>query len=470
MSEEIYYAEARELARRIRARELSPVEVLSAHLERIEAVNPRVNALVTMVNDAEDRAKAAESAVMRGDVLGPIHGVPFTIKDCVDTAGVRTTRGSKLFADHVPDADAPVVTRLKDAGGILMAKTNMPEFAMGGRGHTDNLVFGRTVNPWNFERTTSSSSGGEAAALAAGLSPLGIGSDVGGSIRLPAYYCGVVGLKATHGRIPLTGHWPETLLRFMHVGPMTRTVRDVALELSIIAGPDGADHYAQPVPVPDLLDLDAPLSEFRVGWNSGSDFGPVDPEVSEVIERAASVLAEVGCQVEEVSIPGLRERDTQGIYNTVFGPEAAMYLEPIVAGREDELTPNIQRRLGFASPTLREYLEARERCEGFRQDIASYFGQYHVLLCPGAPHAAFPHGVVEHTIAGETIDAEGTYRATVPWDLTGSPAISVPFGWSSEGLPIGVQLVGRHFDEATLLRVAAALEEIGGATTTHPAL
>lgn len=226
MHEEICYADASKLARRIRDHEISPVEVLNAHLERIEAVNPKINAIVTMVDDSAEKARAAEAAVMRGDELGPLHGVPFTIKDCVDTAGVRTTRGSRLFQDYIPDADAPVVTRLKEAGGVFMAKTNMPEFALWGE--TDNLVFGRTVNPWNPKRTAGGSSGGEAAAIVSGLSPMGIGSDVGGSIRGPAHYCGIVGLKATHGRIPLTGHWPETLLRALHVGPMARTVRDSA--------------------------------------------------------------------------------------------------------------------------------------------------------------------------------------------------------------------------------------------------
>ena len=467
MSEDIYYLEATDLARRIRTKELSPVEVLGTHLERLEAVNPKFNAVVTMVNDAQDRAKAAENMVMRGEALGPLHGVPFTMKDCFDVAGVRTTRGSKLFEHHLPKLDATVVARLKEAGGILMAKTNMPEFALAGF-ETDNLVFGLTVNPWNPARSPGGSSGGEAVAIATGMSPLGVGTDLGGSIIGPANFCGIVGLKPTHGRVPMTGGWPATLLRFMHAGPMARTVGDVALELSIIAGPDGADYYAPPVPVPDSWDLDTPLSEIRVGWNSGGDFGPVEPEVSQVIERAASVLAEAGCQVEEVTIPGLTEKDTQWIHQTIYTPESVLYLEPIVAGRERELTPEIQARLVTSPPSLREFLEAQEQCEALRQDVKNFFGQYHLLLCPSSLYPAFPHGVLEHTIAGESVMLENTYRTNVPWDLTGSPVVSVPFGWSADGLPIGVQLVGRHFDEARVLRVAAALEEMGGATGTHP--
>ena len=466
MGEDVCYADATLLARRIRARELSPVEVLNAHLDRIETVNPKINAIVTLVDDAVEQAKAAEKSVMRGEALGPLHGVPFTIKDCVDTAGVRTTRGSRLFQDRVPTADATVVARLKKAGGVLMAKTNLAEFAFWWE--TDNLVFGRTVNPWNFERTAGGSSGGEAAALVSGLSPLGVGSDLGGSIRAPAHHCGVVGLKATHGRVPLTGHWPEVLLRVMHVGPMARSVRDVALGLNIIAGSDSADPYAQPVPFPDHLNLDAPLSELRVGWNTGRAFGPVEREVSETVARAATALAEAGCQVEEVALPGLENRDTQVLSTTVYSAEAAFYLRPIVKGREAELSPNIQRRLALPTPSLDQYLEALKDWEELRRDTATYFSRFHLLLCPCVPVPAHPHDVTELTIAGEMVTARNALRATIPWDLTGSPAISVPFGRSSDGLPIGVQIVGRHFDEASVLRAAAALDEMRDATTEHP--
>jgi aspartyl-tRNA(Asn)/glutamyl-tRNA(Gln) amidotransferase subunit A len=256
MPEDIFYADATELAQRIRDRVLSPVEVVQAHLDRIEAVNPKLNALIAYPERVLEQAREAEAAIGRGENRGPLHGVPFTVKDCVDTQGVRTTRGSKLFEDRVPTADATVVKRLKDAGGIFIAKTNMPEFALWWE--TDNLVYGRTENPWKAGRTPGGSSGGEASAIASGMSPIGIGSDVGGSIREPANYCGIVGLKATHGRIPLTGHWPEALLRFMHVGPLARSVRDAALGLSLMAGPDGLDYYAMPVPIPDVSDLGAP--------------------------------------------------------------------------------------------------------------------------------------------------------------------------------------------------------------------
>lgn len=458
MSEDIYYADAAELAQRIRDKSLSPVEVVRAHLERIEAVNPKINAVVTMAPGAVERAQEAEAAAMRGESWGPLHGVPFTVKDCVDTEGVRTTRGSKLFSDHLPAADASVVKRLKDAGGIFIAKTNMPEFALWWE--TGNLVFGTTENPWMIGRTPGGSSGGEAAAIAAGLSPLGIGSDVGGSIREPANYCGIVGLKATHGRIPLTGHWPETLLRFMHVGPLARSVRDIALGLSIMAGADGVDHYALAVPPPVIPDLDTPLPKLRVAWCGEGPFAPVEQEVQQTVAGAAAALEEFGCTVEPVSLSAWDQWPGQSLSMTLFSAEGGHYLEPIIAGREHQLAPSMQRRLSLPAPTFREYLDAMAGYEALRQDLALLFTEYDLLLCPTGPVTARPHETYEMEIGGQTVDGRNALRATIPFDLTGSPAISVPFGWSSEGLPIGVQMVGRHFDEATLLHVGSALESL----------
>ena len=227
MTDDITRMDATRLAELIANRELSPVEVVQAHLDRIAAVNPKVNAIVTLADNALDTAEKAEAAVKSGAKLGPLHGVPFTVKDSLDTEGVLTQRGSPIFKGHVPDADATAVARVKAAGGILIAKTNLPEFAYSVE--TDNLLTGRTNNPWNLEYTPGGSSGGESAAIAAGMSPLGLGSDVSISARGPAANTGIVGLKATHGRVPATGHWPRVPRRFWHVGPMARSVRDVAL-------------------------------------------------------------------------------------------------------------------------------------------------------------------------------------------------------------------------------------------------
>ena len=470
MADSIFWASATELAERIRSKEISPVEVVQAHLDRIAAVNPAVNAVVAVMEDSLDRARAAEKAVVAGESLGPLHGVPFTIKDCVNTAGIRTSGGSLLFKDNVPTADAIVVERLRGAGGIMIAKTNLPEFALDAE--TSNRIFGRTVNPWNPDRVPGGSSGGEGAAIAAGMSPLGIGSDVGGSIRIPATFCGVVGLKATHGRIPLTGHWPETLLRYMHVGPMARTVDDIALSLSILAGPDGVDPYAVPVPHPGLVDLDKPLQGVRVGWSQEDGFAPVAKEVQNVVALAANGLAERGLDVEQVSLPWLNKHDYVKQHIAIFTAEVLSHAKPIVSGREADLTPSTEYFLsgGLPSPTIEEYMSAREDMEELMRDTLAFFQDYDVLVGPTSVMLPFEHDQSEHYIDGQKVAKYQVTKNTALWDYTGSPALSVPFGWSSDGLPIGVQVVGRHFDEETVLRVGAALQAAADDSGRRPPL
>src|SRR3954452_2587894 len=242
MSSDIVRSDATRLAEMIRAREISPVEVVRAHLDRIEAANPKINAIVTIAEGVLEAARAAEAAVLAGDEIGPLHGVPFTAKDSIDTAGVMTQRGSPIFRGRIPEADATSVARLKAAGAILLAKTNLPEFSYWIE--SDNLLTGRSNNPWALDRTPGGSSGGESAAIAAGLSPLGLGTDLAISVRGPAAQTGIVSLKATHGRVPMTGIWPRAPRRFWHVGPMARSIRDLALAYAQLAGPDGLDAYA----------------------------------------------------------------------------------------------------------------------------------------------------------------------------------------------------------------------------------
>jgi aspartyl-tRNA(Asn)/glutamyl-tRNA(Gln) amidotransferase subunit A len=464
--EEIAYLGAAELAARIRGRELSPVEIVRALRERAAELNPRLNAIVTPIPQAEERALAAEAAVLRGDHLRPLHGVPFTVKDSFDTAGVRTTRGSKLFADHVPERDAAVVARLAAAGGIPLAKTNLPEFALWWE--TDNLVFGRTRNPWDMERTAGGSSGGEAAAVAAGLSPLGVGSDLGGSIRLPAHYCGVVGLKPTHGRIPTTGHWPETLLRFMHVGFLARSARDIALALSLAAGPDGEDPYAVPVPAPAALDGQLPRG-LRVGVVT-ADFGAVDPVVLATVARAAGILEELGCAIDASTVPGLAGHDWNAATMVLYSGGGGPYFQRLVAGRHDELHPALQRRLSVRVESLADYVAAEEAVDELRLDMARFFLEHDVLLCPTVPVPAHGNDAEEVLIDGAVYPPRTAMRTTIPWDLSGSPALSVPLALSPEGLPIGVQLVGRHFDDALVLTVGLALEPASDLRNRRPPL
>jgi aspartyl-tRNA(Asn)/glutamyl-tRNA(Gln) amidotransferase subunit A len=465
---DLCYLDATELARRIRAREVSSVEVTRAHLERIAAVNPALNAIVTLLDRALDDARDADAALMRGEIRGPLHGVPITIKDCFDTAGVRTTRGSKLFADHTPRVDAAAVTRLKNAGAIVLGKTNMPEFALWWE--SDNLVFGRTRNPWNADRIAGGSTGGEAAALAAGLTALGLGSDVGGSIRQPAHCCGVTGLKPTHGRVPLTGHWPATLLRLMHVGPLARSVRDLALGLRVLAGPDGHDPYAVPVPLPLLPDAPPSLRGLRVGvtWDGGA--APVEPAVRATVERAASRLAELGCHVEPARIPALDDNDWNALTMTIYGAEGGAYLGPVIGTRASELHPALQRRLAFKVTSLEAYVAALAECDRLKHDMTRFFGQFDVLLGPCSPTAPHAHGLVDLTVEGKTVPARHALRATLPWDVTGSPALAMAFGWSLDRLPIAIQLIGRHYDEATVLAVGLALESASEVLAQRPQL
>src|SRR6201994_3181674 len=312
MTNIITQLDATRIAELIAQQELSPVEVVQAHLDRIAEVNPKVNAIVTMADGALDAAKRAEASVKSGARLGPLHGVPFTVKDGIDTAGVLTQRGSPIFKGHVPETDATAVARIKAAGGILIAKTNAPEFAYSVE--TDNLLTGRTNNPWNLDYTPGGSSGGESAAIAAGMSPLGVGSDLSISLRGPAAHTGIVGFKATHGRMPMTGHWPRVPRRFWHIGPMARSVRDVALAYSLMAGPDGADGFSISSPGLDTgggAKLTPPL---RVGWlASPGFFGPTDPEVVATVKAAADALGNAGHHVEQVRLPVLEETDANSI-------------------------------------------------------------------------------------------------------------------------------------------------------------
>ena len=467
MSEDIYYAPATELAAKIRDKVLSPVEVVQAHLDRIEQLNSTLNAIVFFADDPLERAKEAEAAVMRGDHLGPFHGVPYTLKDCIETTGMRMSLGSKIYNDYISQQDAEVYTRLKNAGGILLGKTNMPEFALWWE--TDNEVFGLTRNPWNLERTPGGSSGGEVAAIAAGLSPFGLGTDLGGSIRAPASLCGVVGIKPTLGRIPYTGIQPQTLHRAIHVGPIARTVADVALGMSILAGADDVDLYTPPVPVPDYAPLDVDLTQLKVGWSPTTGV-PVDPEVQRSVAEAAAAMGELGMNVEQVEIPALTEKNASAISTIIYTMEARRYSAPTIAGRESELTPMFRARFVDGNTfTIDDYLNAAQEWEDLRQAVKDYFSQYDIFLCPTVPMPAFPHGQNEFHIEGRTLAGRHTLRITLPWDLTGSPAVSVPFGFSSDGLPIGVQVVGRHFDELTLLQVARGLEA-SRPQTQHPPL
>jgi len=469
MKSEITRFDATALAALIRSRELSPVEVMQAHLDRIEATNPRVNAIVSLAEGALDAAKAAERAVMAGDDLAPLHGVPFTAKDSIDTAGVLTQRGSPIFKGRIPEADATSVARLKNAGAILLAKTNLPEFSYWIE--SDNLLSGRTNNPWNLERTPGGSSGGESAAIAAGMSPLGLGTDLAISIRGPAAQTGITSLKPTHGRIPMTGIWPRAPRRFWHVGPMARSVRDIALAYSLMVGPDGADAFATSTIAFDNGVGTTPSGPLRVGWLIEPGFGPIDPEVAATVRTAAEALHGKGVIVEEVRIPALERDFALDVFSRLHVMEMKPAFEEATAGRrDDELYLMAKTMLGLPDTSMKDFIEAEQAADRLRDGFAEYFQRYDALLTPVQPLPAQKHGVPEFVINGQTVDATYLMGSTVPLNVTGLPGLTLRFGTSHDGMPIGIQLVAKWQAESTLLYLASLLESVSPVRDLHPSL
>jgi len=469
MKSELFNQDATKLAALIRSREVSPVEVVQAHLDRIQEVNPKINAIVTVANDALKAAKAAEAAVLAGDELGPLHGVPFTAKDSVDTAGVATQRGSPIFKGRVPESDATAVARMKKAGGILLAKTNLPEFAFWIE--TDNLLSGRTLNPWNLDRTPGGSSGGESAAVAAGMSPIGLATDIAISIRGPAAMTGTVGLKATHGRIPMTGVFPPQPRRFWHIGPIARSVRDVALAYSVLAGPDGADGFST-----SPITLDAgigavPKRPIKVGWLVDPGLlAPVDPDVTTTVEAAVAALSDSGVIVEPVRIPVLEQIDALDLIWRLQVMETKPAFKKLTAGHEDMIFKHVQGIYDTPDTPVEDFVQAEQQIERMRDGFAQYFSQYDALLLPASPVAAHGHDAAELEINGQKVPSVHVMHTTAPFNVTGLPGLTLRFGTSREGLPISVQLVSPWLAESTILHLASLLEKVSPVSGLNPDL
>lgn len=452
---ELCWMPASELAAAIRKKKLSPVEAVDAVLVRIDAL-PQVNAYCTVDGDgARKAARAAERALMkRGARLGPLHGVPFSVKDLVITKGMRTTFGTPFYRDNVPDEDAPSVARLKAAGAILIGKTNTPTF--GWIGVTNNLLFGVTRNPWGLDHTPGGSSGGAGAAVAAGLAPLAIGTDGGGSIRKPAAWCGIFGLKPSYGRIPVYPH--ASVWSLSHLGPMTRTVLDAALMMNVCAGPDERDQFSLPAAGVDYVRaLKGGLKGLRVAYSDTLGFAPaVDPEVREATAKAARAFRDFGCRVEHVDPKWPSPYDC---WRTTFYGGIAARLAPY-RDRRGEIDPGLLTIVeeALAYPATK-YVQAWIDRLAWWQHARAFFETWDLLLTPAVACPPLRVGELYVTeIDGVPVPREAGSAFTFAFNMTGQPAASVPCGFTKAGLPIGLQIVGRRLDDATVLRAAAGFE------------
>ncbi len=459
---DLVYASASDQARLVREGQVSPVELVDAHLDRIGQLNGRLNAFVAVkAEEARAQAKAAEAAVQRGDDLGPLHGVPFSCKEAIASAGDRQTVGSRLI-DLVPDGDAPVVRRLRDAGAILLGKTNVPDLLM--CWETDGYVYGRTNSAWDVERTPGGSSGGEAAAISAGLSPLGLGTDGGGSIRVPAHLSGIVGLKGTPGRIPLTGHLPPPANIISHtcnIGPMARRVEDLALALTLLSGYDAGDSASIPFVVPPDVRAES-LSGTRVAVFTGDGVTPVDPAIVAAVRESARYLEAAGLVVEEVSPPGL-ERAHEDWY-LVLDKVIAVAVGELSEGRRDDVHPYALDfiRHDFTGLDLVDYVNAWNARDAARTALIEFMADYPLLLGPTASVVAWPHGQRTWDFPDGRVEWLEAFSVAEAWNVYGFPAATVQAGQTAEGLPIGVQLVARPWEDSLTLAACQVIEDAVG--------
>ena len=454
MTDELCFESATRLAALIRTGKASSLEVVDACLARIEAVNPRLNAVVQLADDARERASEADRGLANGTVRGPLHGVPFTAKDSLDTAGVVTTAGTIGWRDRIPARDATVVARARAAGAILLGKTNTPEFTWSAE--TDNDVYGRTSNPYDLSRSPGGSSGGPAAIVAAGGSPFDIGSDTGDSIRQPSHVCGIAGLKPTSGRVPRTGHWPgyQGLFEsFTQLGPMARRVEDLELLLPILAGPDGEDPHAVPVALRDPSAVE--IGSLNVVSFTDNGVRTPTPETIVAVEAAARAVGEAGAHVRDEVPPGVDE--AWAAWDAMIWADGYAWLHRLI---EAAGTP------GWGSYATRDWItpgeplpgdqvtDLIERVDAIRARLLRWLGDVDLIVCPAGPHPAIPHGASSDPRYGDTYSDVH--------NLTGWPAVVVRGGTSTDGLPIGVQIVAPPWREDLALAGARVVEAASG--------
>jgi Asp-tRNA(Asn)/Glu-tRNA(Gln) amidotransferase A subunit family amidase len=457
------YGSIAETLRLFNEKQLSPVELISAHLDRIRKLQPKLNAFVHVdYESALARARNAESSLVRGEPAKPLTGIPLTIKSCIDVAGWPCPAGSLLRKEYVPTADAALVARLESAGAILLGNTNTPEFLMAYE--TNNLLNGKTSNPWNLDYSAGGSSGGEAAAIASGSSMGGVGSDGGGSIRTPAHFSGICGLKPTPGRIPATGHFPAGAGAFSWlgtVGPMARTVADLRALFEVMIGPDPGDALSAPFFQRQVTAKD--LRGVRIGILENPELGRATPETLSTIRRAAQVLCDLDYRLEPVSLKHL-DRALE-LWWFFFGPAVADGIRQEVRGKEDSVSPMLKDYLAVtaAEPaiTLQSFQSACAERDNLRADLLHQLRDIPIVLSPVSTAPAFRHGAGSYR-SGNPHNYRDTMRFCQWLNLAGFPGLSVPFGRSPEGLPINIQLIAHPYEEELLLAVAESLEQARG--------
>ena len=459
MADDLHFKPATELRRLIQSKEVSAVELTEMFNRRIEEFNPRLNAYLAVCPDqAMEQAREAQEAVQRGDELGPLHGIPVSVKDLEMTNGIPTTVGSALFKDRTPDRDSVVVERLRQAGAIILGKTNTPEFGLAGT--TENRLGDPCRNPWNLECTSGGSSGGAGSALAAGLCALATGSDGGGSIRIPASFNGVFGIKPSQGRVPRYGGYGNpSANHFSQSGPMSRTVADTALLLQVMAGHDSRDVTSMRDAPPDYsAGLEQGVRGWKVAWSADLGYAAVDPEVAAITRQAADVFQELGADVQETS---LALEDPFPAFWDVFATASYTSYSHMVDQHRDDFTDYGLRAMEHgAGVTGSDLSRALLRVDQLRRQMEIFFDDYDLLVTPTMAVPAFPIGQRPTEIGGRPVDPFwGFLPFTYPINMTGQTASSVPCGFSSQGMPIGLHLVGPRAAEAKVLRASAAFEQ-----------
>ena len=467
---DLIFRSACEMAALVREKKVSPTELVEAHLDRVARVNPVLNAIVDLSSErARKEASALETKLASGEEVGPLAGVPVTIKSSIDVAGLKCECGTKLREGYVAAQDATLVGRLREAGAIMMGTTNVPDLLMAYE--TDNLLYGRTNNPWDLDVTAGGSSGGESAAIASGCSAAGFGSDGGGSIRVPAHFCGICGLKPTPGLIPRGGHWPACIGPSAFtgvVGPMARRVEDLQLLLNVTSGEDFGDPSSVPLRVEATQEMD--FSRLIVGWFEDDGVNPVTAETRQAVRTAAQKLEEQGLRVDPFRLK--RMESARDLWWTFFGVVATTLLAPMIKGRENDLHPIVKDLTApveeAEAVTYEKFLETWLTRDALRASLLEQMQDHQVLLCPVGSVPAFRHGERSWTIDGREVTYEQAFTSCVIFNLFGNPSVVVPVGRSAEGLPIGVQLVGRPFEDQLVLAVGGKLEEALGPWQAPP--